>query len=209
MARLSRVLRGTDEEFFDLFERAGRNIAHAAQLLHEMLAEYPVHAIELTAQIKECEREGDTIVHAATRRLNRTFVTPIDREDILQLSSSLDDIVDYIEEVADYLGVYKIDAPMEQSERLALILLSATQQIALAIPLMRGFHDISAHTVETHRLENEGDEVVRAAVGALFEDGTDPMVVIRWKDIYERLESAIDATERTASILEGIFIKHS
>ncbi|HEY7934996.1 MAG TPA: DUF47 family protein, partial [Solirubrobacteraceae bacterium] len=136
-------------------------------------------------------------------------VTPIDREDILELTSALDDIVDFIEEIADYLGLYKIDAPMEQAQRLAEILLQATRQIDQAIPLVRSFRDISAQTVETHRLENEGDRVVREAVAALFEGNADPMVVIRWKDIFERLENAIDATEKTAFILEGIVIKNA
>jgi uncharacterized protein Yka (UPF0111/DUF47 family) len=141
-------------------------------------------------------------------RLNQTFVTPIDREDILQLTSALDDIVDYIEEVADYLGLYKIEAPMAQAQRLAGVLRDATRQIAAAIPLMRGFKDVTVHVVEVHRLENEGDRIAREAIASLFEAGIDPMVVIRWKDIFERLESAIDSTERAAFILEGIVIKN-
>ncbi|HST55252.1 MAG TPA: DUF47 family protein [Solirubrobacteraceae bacterium] len=208
MAGLARILRGTDQEFFDLFEQAGENIVRAGDLLERMLSGYP-DSRELVREIQECEQDGDRIVHAVIKRLNQTFVTPIDREDILELTSALDDIVDYIEEVADYLGLYKIEAPMEQSLRQAQILHAATKQIAQAIPLMRGFRDISAQTVETHRLENEGDRVVREAVAALFEGGADPMVVIRWKDIFERLENAIDATEKAAYILEGIVIKNA
>jgi len=141
--------------------------------------------------------------------LNATFVTPIDREDILALASALDDIVDYTEEVADYLGLYKIEAPMEQAQRMAKVLHAATIQLALAIPRIRGFKDIGDQTVEVHRLENVGDQIVREAIASLFEYGTDPMVVIRWKDIFERLENAIDSTERAADILEGIVIKNS
>jgi uncharacterized protein len=208
MGGLARALKGADQEFFDLFEQAGENILNAAGLLNRMLADYPDSA-DLAADIRECEQQGDQIVHALIGRLNQTYVTPIDREDILELTSALDDIVDFIEEVADYLGLYKIEAPMEQAQHLAQILLAATVQISQAIPLVRGFKDISSQTVETHRLENEGDRVMREALAALFEGATDPMMVIRWKDIFERLENAIDATEKAAYILEGIVIKNA
>jgi hypothetical protein len=208
MTSIANFLRGTDREFFDLFERAGANLERAAQLLDEMLAEYPERR-GLARDILVCEQDGDQITHEIIRRLNQTFVTPIDREDILQLASALDDIVDYTEEVADYLGLYRIEAPMVQAQRLAGVLRSATGQIALSIPLVRGFKDISEQTVEVHRLENEADRIVREAIASLFEVGIDPMVVIRWKDIFERLENAIDSTERAAYILEGIVIKNA
>jgi predicted phosphate transport protein (TIGR00153 family) len=208
VASIANLLRGSDREFFDLFERAGANIVHAAELLDEMLASYPEGA-SLAGDIRAAEHEGDHITHDVIKRLNQTFVTPIDREDILHLTSALDDIVDYIEEVADYLGLYKIEAPMSQAQRLAGVLRDATRQIAAAMPLVRGFKDISEHTVEVHRLENEGDRIVREAIASLFERGIDPMVVIRWKDIFERLENAIDSTERAAFILEGIVIKNA
>ncbi len=208
MAQLTKFLHGGGREFFDLFERAGTNIVEAAALLDRMLHEFPDSA-DLAHDIRACEQRGDLIVHEVIARLNQTFVTPIDREDILQLSSALDDIVDYTEEVADFLGLYKIEAPMEPAQRLARVLLDATREIAAAIPKIRHFADISAHTVEAHRIENEGDRITREALAALFEHGTDTMVVIRWKDIYERLESAIDATERAAYILEGIVIKNA
>ena len=208
MASIANFLRGSDREFFDLFERAGENIERAAQLLDEMLEEYPERR-GLARDILDCERDGDQITHEIIRRMNQTFVTPIDREDILQLASALDDIVDYTEEVADYLGLYRIEAPMVQAQRLAGVLASATRQIAQAIPLMRAFKDISEYTVEVHRLENEADRIVREAIASLFEVGIDPMVVIRWKDLFERLESAIDSTERAAFILEGIVIKNA
>jgi uncharacterized protein Yka (UPF0111/DUF47 family) len=111
--------------------------------------------------------------------------------------------------VADYLGLYRIEAPMLQAQALAHVLLDAARQIELAIPLVREFKDISRHTVEVHRLENEGDRIVRGAIASLFERGIDPMVVIRWKDIFERLENAIDSTERAADILESIVIKNA
>jgi predicted phosphate transport protein (TIGR00153 family) len=208
MTSIANFLRGSDREFFTLFERAGTNIERAARLLDEMLEEYPERR-GLAQDILTCEQDGDKLTHEIIRRLNQTFVTPIDREDILQLASALDDIVDYTEEVADYLGLYRIEAPMVQAQRLAGVLREATRQIAEAIPEVRGFKDISQHTVEVHRLENEADRIVREAIASLFEVGIDPMVVIRWKDIFERLENAIDSTEKAAYILEGIVIKNA
>ncbi len=208
MARLSQVFVPRDREFFDLFEEASANILRAADLLDRMLRNYP-DTKELAREILLCEQEGDRITHDIVQRLNQTFVTPIDREDILELASTLDDIVDYTEEVADYLGLYKVEAPMEQAQRLAHILLQAARQISEAMPRMRDFKDISHYTVEIHRLENEGDRVTREAIASLFDNGIDPMVVIRWKDLFERLEEAIDATERVANTLSGIVIKNS
>jgi predicted phosphate transport protein (TIGR00153 family) len=208
VASIASFLRGSDKEFFELFERAGGNIERAAALLDEMLEDYPERRA-LARDILACEQDGDQITHDIIRRLNQTSVTPIDREDILQLASALDDIVDYTEEVADYLGLYRIEAPMEQAQRLAGVLRDASKQIAQATSLVRGFKNISEQTVEIHRLENEADRIVREAIASLFEVGIDPMVVIRWKDIFERLENAIDATERAAYILEGIVIKNS
>ncbi|HEY6761379.1 MAG TPA: DUF47 family protein [Baekduia sp.] len=208
MARLSQVFAPRDREFFDLFEEAGSNLARAAGLLDAMLADWPEHQ-ELAGEIRDCEQNGDRITHDIIHRLNATFVTPIDREDILALASALDDIIDYTEEVADYMGLYRIEAPMEQAVRMSHILVQATRQVSEALPRMRGFQDISHYTVEIHRLENDGDRVVREAMAALFDHGIDPMVVIRWKDIYERLEQAIDACEHVANVLEGIVIKNS
>jgi uncharacterized protein len=206
--RLSRVLAPKDREFFDLFEEAGANTLQAAGLLEAMLRDYPERS-ELAKEIKDCEHTGDRITHDILQRLNRTSVTPLDREDIHELSSALDDVVDYTEEVADYLGLFKIEAPMAQAQELAQVLHAATRQIAEAMPKLPEFKDLRPHTVEINRLENEGDRVVREAIASLFDTGIDPMVVIRWKDIFERLEEAIDATEHVANILEGIVIKKS
>jgi hypothetical protein len=208
MVRFANVFAPRDRIYFDLFEEAGQNILTASSLLDRMLAGYPDEK-HLAGEILDCEHEGDRITHDIIDRLNHTFVTPIDREDILALASALDDIVDYTEEVADYMGLYKIEAPMDQAIRLAQVLREASEQIAEAIPLLHGFRDISRYTVEINRLENEGDRISRAAVASLFDGGIDPMVVIRWKDLFERLEAAIDSTERVANILEGIVIKNS
>ena len=206
--RLSSVIAPRDREFFDLFEEAGGNILRAAGLLEEMLRDFPERN-ELARDILICEQDGDRITHDIIQRLNQTFVTPIDREDIYELASALDDVVDYTEEVADYLGLYKIEAPMEQAQALATVLHACSRQIEQAMPRLRGFKDISHYTVEINRLENDGDRIAREAIASLFDGGIDPMVVIRWKDIFERLEEAIDATERVANILENIVIKNS
>jgi predicted phosphate transport protein (TIGR00153 family) len=208
LTALSGLLRARDREFFDLFERASVNVVRAAELLEEMLLGFP-ETRGLARDILICEQDGDHITHEVIRRINETFVTPIDRDDILRLTSALDDIVDYIEEVADYLGLYQAEAPMMQAQGMAHVLVDATRELAAAIPLVRAFKDVGPHIVEVHRLENEGDRIVRSAIASLFEEGIDPMVVIRWKDIFERLEDAIDATERTAYVLEGIVIKNA
>ena len=208
MARLSQLFAPKEREFFDLFEEAGTNIMRAAGLLERVVEQWPDHA-ELSREIVVCEQEGDRITHDIIHRLNQTFVTPIDREDIYDLASGLDDIVDWIEEVADFFALYRIEAPMEQATQQAKILNRSCQEVAKAIPRLRTFDDIHHFTVEINRYENEGDRVVREALANLFQAGIDPMLVIRWKDIFERLEDAIDATERVANILEGITIKNT
>ncbi len=208
MGKLSRLLAPREREFFDSFEEAGTNIARAGELIDRLFEAWPEER-ELMSELVACEHEGDRITHDIIQRLNQTFVTPIDREDIYALASSLDDIVDYIEEAADFLGLYRIEAPIQHAQELARILRDACAQVARAIPRLRDFGDIHQFTVEINRLENEGDRVVRSALASLFDHGIDPMLVIRWKDIVERLEEAVDATERTANILEGILIKNS
>jgi uncharacterized protein len=206
--RLTQMFAPSDREFFDLFEEAGSNAVRAADLLDQLLRNWPDNK-ELGRELLICEQEGDRITHDLIRKLNNTFVTPIEREDILVLASGLDDIVDFTEEAADYLSLYKIEAPMEQAQRLSHVLLQCTRQIAEAIPRLRGFRDINHYVVEINRLENDGDRITREAIASLFDGGIDPMVVIRWKDIYERLEAAIDACERVSHILESVVIKNA
>jgi predicted phosphate transport protein (TIGR00153 family) len=208
LARLRQIFVPREQEFFDLFEEAAGNILRAAELLERMLRTYPEHG-ELARDILICEQDGDRITHDIIRRLNQTFVTPIDREDIYQLASVLDDVVDFIEEVADFLGLYKIEAPMEQAQVMSRVLLDAARQLEQAMPRMRNFGDIHHFTIEINRLENEGDRLLREALAGLFQEGIDPIVVIRWKDIYDRIEAAIDSTETVANILENIVIKNS
>jgi uncharacterized protein len=206
MARLSLVPK--DREFFNLFDEAGTNILQSAQLLNKLLQAWP-DAGGLGREILICEQEGDRITHDIIHRLNSTSVTPIDREDIFALASALDDIVDYIEEAADFMGLYNIEAPMEQAQQLAGVLEDSGRNIAQALTRLRGFRELNHYFVEVNRLENEGDRITREALASLFRGGIDPMVVIKWKDIFERLEQAIDACEHVANILEGIVVKHA
>ena len=206
MARLSLVPK--DREFFRLFDEAGTNILRAAQLLDQLMKSWP-EAGGLGRDILICEQEGDRITHDIIHRLNSTSVTPIDREDIFALASGLDDIVDFTEEAADFMGLYNIEAPMEQALQLTRVLEDSCRNIAQALERLRGFQDLNHYLVEVNRLENEGDRITREALASLFRGGIDPMVVIRWKDIFDRLEDAIDATEKVANILEGIVVKHT
>jgi uncharacterized protein len=198
-----------DRAFFDLFVEAGENTLRAARLLQEMLDTWPDDPSGLARDILKAEQEGDRITHDIVQRLNTTFITPMDREDIYALATNLDDIVDYIEEGADFLGLYKIEAPMEQAQAMAEVLVSSCEQLNGALANLRGFKDLDRYWIEIHRLENDGDRISRDAVASLFANGIDPMVVIRWKDIFDVLERAIDATETSAHILEGIVIKNA
>jgi predicted phosphate transport protein (TIGR00153 family) len=206
LARFSLLPR--DRTFFDLFIEAGKNTVNAARLLDRMMNQWPEDG-GLSRQIVEAENVGDRITHDIIKRLNTTFVTPIDREDIYGLATQMDDIVDFTEEAADFLGLYKIEAPMEQATALTKVLVASCEQLAMGLEHLRDFKDLDKYWIEIHRLENEGDRISRDAVASLFSNGIDPMVVIRWKDIFAVLEEAIDATEKAAQILEGIVIKNS
>jgi uncharacterized protein len=197
-----------DRTFFDLFVEAGENSLRTARLLKQMLETWPEDG-GLSRDILKAEQEGDRITHDIVKRLNSTFVTPIDREDIYGLATKMDDIVDYIEEAADFLGLYQIEAPMDQALELANVLVKSCEQLSGALQNLRGFKDLEHYWIEIHRLENDGDRISRDAVASLFANGIDPMVVIRWKDIFAVLERAIDATETAAHILEGIVIKNA
>jgi uncharacterized protein len=206
MPRLSIVPR--DRAFFDLFVEAGQNTLRAAKLLRDMFESWPEEE-GLARDILKAEQEGDRITHDIVQRLNSTFVTPIDREDIYALATQLDDVVDDIEEAADFMALYKIEAPMEQALELAKVLVQSCEKLFEALQNLRGFKDLEPYWIEIHRLENDGDRISRDAVASLFSGGIDPMVVIRWKDIFAVLERAIDSTETAAHILEGIAIKNA
>lgn len=196
-----------DGGFFDLFFEAGQNSLRSAGLLKRLIESWPDDQ-GLGREILLTEQEGDRITHEIIQRLNSTFVTPIDREDIYALATQLDDVVDYIEEAADLFGLYQVEAPMNQALELTGILVACCEQLAQGLEKLRTFRDLDRFWIEIHRLENEGDRVSREAVASLFSNGIDPMVVIRWKDIFAVLEKAIDSTEAAAHILEGIVIKN-
>ncbi len=206
MARLSLLPR--DQTYFDLFIEAGQNSVQASRLLDQMMNSWPEDE-GISREILKAEQEGDRITHDIVQRLNPTFVTPIDREDIYNLATQMDDIVDYAEEAADFLGLYKIEAPMAQAQALTKVLVQSCEQLAQGLEHLRDFKNLDRYWIEIHRLENEGDRISRDAVASLFSNGIDPMVVIRWKDMFAVLENAIDATETAAQILEGIVIKNS
>jgi predicted phosphate transport protein (TIGR00153 family) len=206
VARFSLLPR--DQTFFDLFIEGGQNAVRAAKLLDEMMNNWP-ESEGLSREILLAEQEGDRITHDIVRRLNTTFVTPIDREDIYALATQMDDIVDFTEEAADFLGLYKIEAPMEQATALTKVLVASCEQLAMGLEKLPSFKDLDKYWIEIHRLENDGDRISRDAVASLFSNGIDPMVVIRWKDMFAVLEEAIDATETAAQIIEGIVIKNS
>ena len=205
---LERVLRGGHNIFFELLEQAADNVVTATELLDELLLHFP-EGVEKVTAINDCEHRGDDIAHELIWRLNRELSTPIEHQDLLALISALDDIVDLVDEVAAFLNLYAVEAPMMQAEALAQVLRDAARELCRAVHRVGRFEDISTHVVEVHRLENEGDRLVRDAIASLFEEGIDPMVVIRWKDIFERLEDAIDSTERAAYVLQGVVIKNT
>jgi predicted phosphate transport protein (TIGR00153 family) len=204
-----RLLRGpADTTLTNLVEDAGRNVQRSAELLRQLLAELPEHA-PLAEELAACEREGDRITHDIIHRLNggRRVRAPFDAGDGYVLATALDDIVDHTEQAAAQLGLYGVEAPMEQAVEFADVLVAAGQPIADALRCLHTGEELAPHLVEIHRLENEGDRLLRDGVASLFAQGTDPMVVIRWKDIFESLEAAVDACETVAHVLEGITLK--
>jgi uncharacterized protein len=197
-----------ETELLTLFEESGRNVRHASGLLRDLFAEYPDRP-ELAREVLDCEHEGDRIAHEILSRLAERGSRDcnLDPADVHALTCSLDDIVDHAEEAADQLIVYRIEAPMEQALELADVLVGACEQVACALSWLRSGVDLAPRLVEIHRLENEGDRVSRDAVASLFEGGIDPMVVIRWKDIFDALEAAVDSCEKVAHILEGVALR--
>jgi uncharacterized protein len=197
----------SDGALMELVEEAGRNVQRSGLLLHDLLEDYPEHA-GLARDMKVCEQEGDRITHDIIHRLADGRVrAPFGRRDGYALATALDDIVDHSEHAAAQLGLYGVEAPMEQAVEFADVLVGAGEQIAQALRSLRMGTELSPHLVEIHRLENEGDRLQRDALASLFAGGIDPMVVIRWKDIFESLETAIDACETVAHLLEGITLK--
>jgi predicted phosphate transport protein (TIGR00153 family) len=197
-----------EEAFFELFKKAAHNMIEGSRLLKEMMENF--HApVDQAKQIKEVEHVGDGITHDIARRLNQTFITPIDREDIHDLASALDDILDVTEAIADRFVLYKVTKPTEMAVKLADILHQASVAVGSGVDRLGLPHpDIKECSVQVNSLENEADRVSRDAISALFERETDPMAVIKWKEIYENFEAGTDRCEDVANILERIALKH-
>ena len=200
--------RSVDTTLTTLLEDAGRNVERSALLLRDLLAAFPEHAT-LAQDLTACEQEGDRITHDIIHRMGggRHVRAPFDAGDGYALATALDDVVDYTEQAAAQLDLYGVEAPMEQAGEFASVLVAAGGEILGALRQLHSGGDLSKHLVEIHRLENEGDRLQRDAVTSLFAGGIDPMVVIRWKDIFESLEAAVDACETVAHVLEGITLK--
>jgi uncharacterized protein len=200
-----------EHKFFDLFEECTQNIVKSAQALKEMIDTWQFIDSRM-AEITELEHQGDTIAHSIISLLHRTFVTPFDREDIALLAHTMDDIVDYIHATADAMFIYKIQSPTPRARELADIILQAAIEVEKAVKGLRHkseFKQILVHCVEINRLENMADRVYRAAIGELFDNTTDIPLMIKWREIYEHMESATDRCEDVADALEGVALKNA
>jgi uncharacterized protein Yka (UPF0111/DUF47 family) len=206
------LVRRPDGPLHDLLDESGGAVQRAATLLREILVDPPARR-EVARELLRCEQEADRITHDIIHRLNGGAPRGARRRALIRaddghhLATALDDIVDHAEEAADQLILYRIEAPMEQALELADVLVGACEQVAGALGSLRTGVDPAPRLVEIHRLENEGDRVSRDAVASLFEGGIDPMVVIRWKDIFDALEAAVDSCEKVAHVLEGIALR--
>jgi uncharacterized protein len=207
---MSLLRRPRDGVVLDLLAESGDNVRRAGVLLRDLIAEHPERP-DLAEELVRVEHEGDRITHDIIHRLDggrpRGTRAAIASDQGHALATALDDIVDFAEEAADQLILYRIEAPMEQALEIAEVLVGACEQVAVALECLRDGVDLAPRLVEINRLENEGDRISRDAVAALFDGGIDPMVVIRWKDVFDALEAAVDACEKVAHILEGIALR--
>jgi len=196
-------------EFYDLFAQAGENALACARQAETRFREYPNSSVT-QANIKETETRGDQLTHDLIQLLNTQYVTPFDREDIYELATKLDDVVDYIDEATDLLELYGVESATRQSVEQCALIVRAVEQMAAALGQLKGYRGIQESLVELKRLEDEGDRVVHDAIAALFrDDRIDPLIVIRWKDIYEALERALDAAETVANVIANIVVKNA
>jgi predicted phosphate transport protein (TIGR00153 family) len=200
-----------ERKFFNLFEEAGANAVRTAKTLKETLDDWENMEAK-TYQIEELEHTGDTITHRIIEELHRTFVTPFDREDIASLAHSLDDVVDFVHAAAMAMLIYKVDKPTRRAKELVDIIVQAATEIGTVLPVLRSNTKLKMvldHCVEINRLENIADKIYRAAMGELFEGTMDVADIIKWREIYEHMESATDRCEDVANVLEGIALKHA
>ncbi|HZN21149.1 MAG TPA: DUF47 family protein [Gaiellaceae bacterium] len=194
-------------EFFTLFGRAGENALEVARLVERRFREHPSSGVT-QEQVKKEETEGDAITRELITLLNTQYLTPFDREDIYLLATEIDDVVDYLEEASDLLGLYGIEMPTRHAVEQCSVIVQACQQLAVACHNLEGMRGVDAALVELKRLEDEGDQILRDALGSLFRDERiDPLNVIRWKDVYEALERALDACDTAANVIANILVK--
>ena len=199
-----------ETDFFSMFEKAALNVNKSANLLLEMMEDLGASDIK-AKEIYEAEQEGDMLTHEVMRKLNKTFLTPVDREDIHALICRMDDILDLIWASADRTVLFKLDTPMPEAIELSKTLLETTEFVTKAIGCLKDkkYSYIQEYCIEINRLENRGDRIFREALARLFDDIKDPILVIKWKEVYEHLEDANDTCEDVANILEGIVLKHA
>jgi uncharacterized protein len=195
-------------ELYELLRQAGRNVAMSTALLRELMRAWPDGA-EKRLELVELEHANDAVTQDVAQHIYHRLAVPFERGDVLALASGLDDVVDYAEEAADFLGLYRVEAPMDQAIALTDTLAAAGQEVAESLASVEDLAAASPHLREIKRLENEGDRLLREGLTALFDGGVDPMVVIRWKDIFERVENGIDACDRVAHLLRGISVKQA
>jgi hypothetical protein len=197
-----------EEGFFELFKNAAHNMIEGSRLLKEMMEHFQ-SPVDQAKRIKDVEHVGDGITHDIALRLNQTFITPIDREDIHDLASALDDILDVAEAIADRFVLYKVPRPTDKAIKLADVLYQASVAVAKGVDRLGLAHpEMKEFSVQVNNLENEADRISRDAISELFEKETDPMAVIKWKEIYEGFEAGTDRCEDVANILERIALKH-
>ena len=199
-----------ETDFFSTFEKAALNVNKSATLLLEMMEDLGASDIK-AKEIYEAEQEGDMLTHEVMRKLNKTFLTPVDREDIHALVCRIDDILDLIWASADRTVLFKLTTPMPEAIELSKTLLETTEFVTKAIRCLKDkkYSYIQEYCIEINRLENRGDRIFREALARLFDDIKDPILVIKWKEVYEHLEDANDTCEDVANILEGIVLKHA
>jgi uncharacterized protein Yka (UPF0111/DUF47 family) len=195
-------------EFYTLFGKAGENALQVARLVERRFREHPNSGIT-QEQVKKEETEGDAITRELVTLLNTQYVTPFDRDDIYQLATVVDDVVDYLEEASDLLGLYGVEMPTRHAVEQCGVIVRACEQLAIACDNLKGMRGVQEALVQVKLHEDEGDRVLRDALAALFRDeGIDPLIVIRWKDIYEALERALDACETAANVIANILVKN-
>jgi len=200
-----------EQKFFDLFEKSAQNMVKAARELKGLVDTWE-DVGKSVDEITDLEHEGDTITHQIMAQLNRTFVTPFDREDIAILAHTLDDVTDFIHAAADAMLLYKIDRPSQRAKELADIIVQAAVEVEKAIPQLRHrpeLEKILTRCVEINRLENVADRVFHSAQAELFDNTTDMAKIIKWREIYEYMESATDRCEDVSNVLEGVALKHA